>query len=138
VIIGGGMTETPNERVVRDGFTSVQTQDLEAMLSITAVDVEVRTRLGSVTGEPYRGHEGINRWFEDIHEQFGSFDPVVTEISEVADGRVFAAARVETRGKVSDLPWREDLCYVVDVVDAKVTRIETFLDREEAERFARE
>jgi ketosteroid isomerase-like protein len=129
------MTETPNEQLVRDGFDSIRAHDVRAMLSIAAVDIEVHTRLGSVTGEPYRGHDGIRRWFDDIGEQFASFEPDVSELSEVVEGRVFAAARVETRGKVSDLPWREDLCYVVEIADSKVTRVETFLDRGEAERF---
>ena len=41
-------------------------------------DVELRSPFSSVVGEPYRGHAGVQRWAQDVDDQFSRWSLMST------------------------------------------------------------
>jgi hypothetical protein len=58
------------------------------------------------------------------------------EIAERAGGNVVASGRAEVIGRGSELPWHEDVHYVLVFDGDKVCRLQMFFDKEEAEKMA--
>ena len=50
-----------------------------------APDIELYSRFGGFTGEPYRGHDGLRAWLADIQEHFERFDPWLDEARATGD-----------------------------------------------------
>ena len=70
--------------------------------------VELESPLSSVAGQPYRGHEGMDRWVRDIDEQFAVWRMEVGQIRDVGDW-VLAIGSVSGRGRGSGVPVRSHL-----------------------------
>jgi ketosteroid isomerase-like protein len=65
--------------------------------------VEFETPISSVSGEPYRGHAGIEQWLRDIDEQFAEWRFRIDDMREVGNA-VLAIGVVHGRGRASDVP----------------------------------
>ena len=52
---------------------------LDFLISISAPDIELYSRFGGLSGEPYRGHDGLRAWPVDIEENFERLDPWLDE-----------------------------------------------------------
>jgi ketosteroid isomerase-like protein len=65
--------------------------------------VEFETPFSSVSGEPYRGHAGIEQWLRDIDEQFAEWRFRIDDAREVANA-VLAIGVVHGRGRASSIP----------------------------------
>jgi ketosteroid isomerase-like protein len=78
------------------GDHSVPTENLDPA-------VEFETPLSSVSGEPYRGHAGIERWLRDIDEQFAEWQFRIDNLREVGNA-VLAIGAVLGRGRASGIP----------------------------------
>jgi ketosteroid isomerase-like protein len=128
--------DTPHEQIVREAFAHMNARRADEIKQTATADVEAFTRMSSVTGKPYVGHEGIDRWLSDIDEQFSSFTLEVEDVAERGEGRVLASGRAEVTGRGSELPWREDVHYVFVFDGDKISRMQMFLERGEAEEMA--
>jgi ketosteroid isomerase-like protein len=98
-------------RRVFEGFTR---RDVEAVLRFAdpAIELELPTARQANRGEPYVGHEGIRRYFEDVARVWEELRVVPQDFRELEDG-VFVTGRVYARaasGLVVDSPawwlWR--------------------------------
>jgi ketosteroid isomerase-like protein len=65
--------------------------------------VEFETAFSSVSGEPYRGHAGIEQWLRDIDEQFAEWRFRIDDAREVANA-VLVIGVVHGRGRASSIP----------------------------------
>ena len=63
-----------NVELVREGFARWNEGDYDFFFNSTAPDVELLSRFGSLTGEPYRGHRGVREWLADIQQSFERFE----------------------------------------------------------------
>ena len=62
------------------------------------IDVPLGARVG---GEPYRGHDGIRQYFEDIESAWDEWRVEVDRVEEGSDGRAAIVMTMHWRGKES-------------------------------------
>ena len=79
-----------NVEVIREGFRRWREGDWEFLLANATRDVELYSRFGSLTGEPYRGHNGVRAWLAELRENFDRFEVWLDDVREAGDDRVVA------------------------------------------------
>ena len=107
-----------NVEVFKRIVAAFNRRDLGAVLELMDADVEAVPLLGDVEGD-YRGHAGVRRWWESLHDVFPDF---VVEVVEVRDLGEVSLATLRYRAHVagSDTPveaplwmvarWRRGKC----------------------------
>jgi ketosteroid isomerase-like protein len=103
-----------NVEIVRGAFAAFETRDADALVELCAPEIvfePVTARLAA-GGEPYRGHEGMRRYLDDVARVWQELRPVPDRYREADDGVVVATGRVYAWGvgRVIDAPagwyWR--------------------------------
>jgi ketosteroid isomerase-like protein len=104
-----------NIDLVRRVYEAFAERDVEAMLAVASPDVEFipQVTLSMVKrSEPYRGHEGLRRYYEDASRVWVQLQIIPHEFRDLGD-RVLVFGRVYGRGEggyISDSPaawlWR--------------------------------
>jgi ketosteroid isomerase-like protein len=107
----------PSENVllVRRLYETFEMRDLDAMVALVSEDMEflpqVTAQLVNRT-EPYRGHDGLRRYFEDAERVWKKLEIIPHEFRDLGD-EVLVFGRVYARGEggyISDSPaawlWR--------------------------------
>jgi ketosteroid isomerase-like protein len=92
-----------NVEVVRAIFERWEAGDHSVPTEHLDLAVEFETPISSVSGEPYRGHAGIEQWLRDIDEQFAEWRFRIDDMREVGNA-VLAIGVVDGRGRASDVP----------------------------------
>ena len=89
----------PNLDVVRRMFAAFADRDLEAMLATMEEDVEFLPVTANLTtgGVPYRGHDGIARYLEDVEEVWPQLRIYPDDIRDRGDS-IVVIGRVRARG----------------------------------------
>jgi ketosteroid isomerase-like protein len=96
--------------------------------------VELDSPFSSVTGEPYRGHAGVEQWMRDVDEQFSQWRVRVDDIRAVGD-TVIAIGSVQARGRASGIDFDRPMAWVSAFGDQhRVTRLRIYIDVEQALR----
>jgi ketosteroid isomerase-like protein len=103
-----------NVDIVREAFAAFEQRDLERLLAVTRPDIvfEPVTARIAAGGEPYRGHDGLRRYFEDVGRVWQELRPAPDTFYEREGGVVVATGRVYAwgAGRVIDAPsgwlWR--------------------------------
>src|SRR5258708_6519290 len=75
--------------LIRVGFDRWANGDLLGTVELFAEDCELKPLLGQVEGVTYRGHEGVRRWFTDVHAHWSAFRPQLYAFRE-GDGSLLA------------------------------------------------
>jgi len=105
---------TDNVEIVRRAFAAFEQRDAEALVELCSPDVvfePVTARLAA-GGEPYRGHEGMRRYLDDVARVWQELRPAPDAFHEGDGGIVVATGRVYAWGvgRVIDSPagwlWR--------------------------------
>ena len=108
-------------------------RDLEALIAYCDPEIEFRSRIIELEGggDPYRGHDGIRKWWEDLFAVFPDFH---SNIEEVKDLRSWTSARVRqhTQGAGSDSPADQTQWHLSQWRDGKIVRWRVFLNEAEA------
>ena len=81
--------------------------------------VELESPFSSVSGEPYRGHAGIEQWVRDVDEQFAEWQIDLDDVRELGN-TVFATASIHGRGRASGIAF-DFSPYADQVASAQVT-----------------
>jgi ketosteroid isomerase-like protein len=90
------MSEENVERFQR-ATAAINQHDIDALLALTDPDVELIPRLAEVDGGgPYRGHDGLRSWWENL---FGVWPDFKSEVVEVRDLGAVTVARVRMSGQ---------------------------------------
>jgi ketosteroid isomerase-like protein len=102
------MSESENIDVVRRAFDAFNARDLEALIEAVHPEVEFLpvTRALANQGQPYRGHDGIHKYFQDVAEVWQELRVTPRTFIELGDhvaayGRVYGRA---SDGTVVDAP----------------------------------
>lgn len=103
-----------NVDIVRQAFAAFETRDPELLIAVTRPDMvfEPVTAQIAAGGEPYRGHEGMRRYIEDVMRVWQELRPAPDTFYERENGVVVATGRVYAwgAGRVVDSPagwlWR--------------------------------
>jgi len=88
-----------NADVVRRMFAAFAKRDLEAMVATMGDDVEFLPVTANLTtgGVPYRGHEGIARYMQDVEEVWPQLRIYPDDIRDLGES-VVVIGRVRARG----------------------------------------
>jgi ketosteroid isomerase-like protein len=79
----------------------------------------------------YRGHDGVREWFRTMSETFSERHIDVDEVRDLGD-RLIAIGRARMRGEASGAVTESPIAYLVDFSNAKATRVQSYLDPQEA------
>jgi ketosteroid isomerase-like protein len=88
-------------------------RDLDALLALCDPDVEVVSLLIDLEGgAPFRGHDGVRRWWESFLGVYPDFSSEIEEVREAGDA---AIARLHQRGRgiESQAPMEQTVWQVV-------------------------
>jgi ketosteroid isomerase-like protein len=118
--------------LVRELFSAFDRRDVEAVIAILDQDVQLLAPTADAAnkGEPYRGHDGIRRYFVDVDRVWEELQISVHDFREVGDS-VLVTGRVYARGEggfIADSPtdwvWRFN--------DGKIVAGRVYTDRDAA------
>ncbi len=124
---------------VRTVYDAAARGDSDAAFELYAGDIEwdVTPSAAAQLGlEPvYRGHEGVRRYWRDYLSAFERLDFELEELLD-ASGRILAVVRERALGRTSGIAFETRVFAVWTLRDGKITRMQGFLDREEARKAA--
>jgi ketosteroid isomerase-like protein len=116
-----------NLELVREGYAHFRAGDydrlLEFLVTNAAADVEIYSRFGGFSGEPYRGHEGLRAWLAEIQENFDRFEPWIDEARDAGDDRVLAFGGIRFRARGSGIDMAEQMGWVYEFRDGRLQRM---------------
>jgi ketosteroid isomerase-like protein len=116
-----------NVELVRQGTARWRAGDYDALLefliSSSAPEIELYSRFGGFSGEPYRGHDGVRAWVADIQENFERFEPWLDEARAVGDDRVVASGGIRFRARESGVDMAEQMGWVYEFRNGLVRRM---------------
>jgi ketosteroid isomerase-like protein len=84
-----------------------------------------------ITG-PYRGHEGVRRWWRDLSEAFSEMRIEVDELIDLGDERVLTTLRIVGRFRRTDIPIDTPWGSLISVKDGKIARAAGYGSRRQA------
>ena len=120
-----------NVELVRQGFARWNEGDYDFLFRSAAPDIELHSRFGSLTGEPYRGDEGVRTWLADIQESFERFDLWLDDVRDLGD-EVLAIGGINMRARGSGVDLSEPMGWVLEFRDGRVTRMRFYAPPAEA------
>jgi ketosteroid isomerase-like protein len=124
---------TAGEEPVRDFADAVTRGDVEAAIELCHPEIEFHSVL-AVSGQAYRGHAGIRKYFEDVASAWAEWRVEVHEIKPGPDCRVAIVMTMHVRGKESGAVLSARTDHVWTVRDGKLFRNEPYREPGEALR----
>jgi ketosteroid isomerase-like protein len=116
-----------NVDLVRQGYARWRVGDygllLDFFITNAAPDVELYSRFGGFSGEPYRGHDGLRAWLAEIQENFERFEPWLDEARDAGDDRVVAIGGISFRARESGVDMAERLGWVYEFRNGRLRRM---------------
>lgn len=123
-----------NVDVVLKIHTAVIRKDLEGVLSACHPEAEYRAATQqAIEGEAsvFRGHDGIRRWFRELHDLYEDLNSEVLEVRDLGE-RVVVVFVVRGRATTSGITLEQSLAQVVTVRQGKVIETREYFTRQEA------
>ena len=113
---------------LRLGYEAYSRGDSDGLLRGMHPDIEMKTIR---SGGPYRGHDEVRRFLDDMREPF---EEVTTEPEEWFDhgDRIVVFVRIRARPRGSDAVAENRVGHLWTMRDGKAIRCETFPRREDA------
>ncbi len=117
-----------NEEIVRTLFDAFSRRDLQSTVELMHPDIVFRPMTAAVTraGEPYRGHEGIRRYIEDVERHWERLTIRLQQIRSA--GRAVVALGLVSGsgagGSFEDAP----TTWVVKFKNGRVAHVQIFSD----------
>jgi ketosteroid isomerase-like protein len=124
-----------NVELAQQAFDAFNRRDMGAFLALMDADVEAVSRLVAMEGG-YHGHDGIRRWWENVHDVIPDFSLEVVEVHDLGDLTV-ATLRARGHGSGSDTPVEEMQWHACRWRRRKCTWWRTFRTEAEALEAAR-
>jgi ketosteroid isomerase-like protein len=129
-----GAGESP-EDLMRRFFQAFDARDLEAFVAECDEEIETYPLLTQLTGQPYRGHQGVRDWWAETFDSY-EYEPVEVErVIDAGDAHV-AFVRVRGRGKASGVEIEMRLGMHFRLRNGRLAYNRVYLDRNEALRDA--
>ncbi|HSI81058.1 MAG TPA: nuclear transport factor 2 family protein [Solirubrobacterales bacterium] len=116
--------------LARRGFEAFARRDLETMVEFADPEIEINVVTAHVAGRdgPYRGHDGIRQYLDDVDATWDEIDLQPRQYVEIGDERVLVLGRVRTRrgSTLIDVP----NAWLWELAGGKVKSIRLFVDSE--------
>lgn len=120
-----------NVEALRRGFDAWNRGDLDEWLAGFAPEGELHTSDRFPGQGVYRGREGLERYWAEIHEAAEEISITVTDMRAIGD-KVFVAVTAGGRGKLSGVPVEGPIWFVATFRDGLVVRTENYPEAEQA------
>lgn len=121
-----------NEETIRAAYDAWTRRDVERIVELVHPDCVARPILGAnLAANVYRGREGARRWFQDLHQEWETFETEVTGIEERGD-RALCTFHVHARGRASGLVIDGELYHLIELRDSLIIRLDAFRERDDA------
>jgi ketosteroid isomerase-like protein len=118
--------EVRNVDIVRQWFTAFERRDVDAWIAISHPDVVFQPVTANVAagGHPYRGHDGLRSYFEDVARVWQELRPEPDTFYEREPGTIVATGRVYAwgAGRVVDSP----AGWILRIRDGRISYGQTF------------
>jgi len=121
-----------NVELARRLHRAFNDRDRDTLAEIFDPDVEWIPILARLEGASFRGHEGVNRWLDELDRDWAEFVTEPQEFRDLGDVILILGtwhARARHSGLALDA---QPGAWVAQVRDGRVVRQETFTDRAEA------
>lgn len=82
----------------------------------------------AMVGGVLRGPEGLRRYFEEIDQQFGSWDVSVDRAIELGEGRFLVLGGVRLKGRGSGLEMDQELAWQLGFEGDQAVLMKTYTD----------
>ena len=125
--------QVEGDAAVRGFADAITRYDVDAALEVCHPEIEFLSML-AVDGQPYVGHDGIRRYFEDIGSAWEEWRVDVHSTGPAPDGRVIIQMTMHARGTGSGAPLADYAAHLWKLKDGKLLHNQPFRDREEANR----
>jgi ketosteroid isomerase-like protein len=123
-----------NVAIVREVFELWNAGDRRIRSDYLDPAVELESPLSSVSGEPYRGHAGVEQWIRDVDEQFAEFESHLDAVREV-ENTVVAIGTIQLKGRTSGVALDQPAAWIVRFgADHRVKYMRIYLQVDEALR----
>ena len=122
-----------NVEIVKRLIAAVNERDIDGYLACCTEAIQLRTPWAAIEGE-YVGQDAIRRFFVDLSDTSPDFRLNMERVESVGANRVLALLRVTASGRASRIPGATGAptANVYDLIGGKISRIEIFLNRNEA------
>ena len=91
------------EKLVRKAYEAFSQRDLDALRELADPRIEIHTVTGMIAGrsEPYRGHEGLIEYLDDVGELWDEIELLPSDFHELSDSRLVVFGRVRARRELA-------------------------------------
>ena len=119
----------PPQPVIRRAYQAFADRDVAVLRDLSSPDIEIRAMTGVIAerSDPYRGHDGIAEYLEDVAKVWDELELEPVDFHELASAEILVYGRVRARRGTmmvdSANAWRWRL------KDGKIAAVEVFGDR---------
>ncbi len=130
----------PDDRVelIRGGFESWESGDVEATLALYDPEIEVYAPPEIGNAGTYHGTDGFLEWTRAWLEAWETFQQELVAVEAFGDTHALARVNQTGEGKGSGIRVERAATYIYDVRDGKLVFMALFFDHEKAVALARE
>lgn len=118
------MSQENLEEMYRRGTDAWNSGDIEGCLALMTEDVAVFADQPGVEGG-YRGHEGVRRWWGDMHDAFPDWQAEILNLRVLGE-TLIAELQFTGHGGVSGAPVNQTACHVIETRRGKMARISRY------------
>jgi ketosteroid isomerase-like protein len=120
-----------NVAVTRRAVDAFNRRDLDALLETIDPQGELLPFRALLEGEPYRGHDGIRQFLEDMNDDWTELQIEVEEFRDSGD-YVVAIGHVHARGRGSGVEIDAPAAFVAQLRKGKTVRFQSYTDVDQA------
>jgi ketosteroid isomerase-like protein len=124
--------EDPNLALIADGLERFSAGDWRAVFERLDPDIEWVVAKEHPNPRTLHGRDEVRAYFDDWREMVGDFTMHLDEARPVGDGRYVLFEHMRGQGTTSGVELDVALAFVTTVRDGVITRVEEYLDRDEA------
>jgi ketosteroid isomerase-like protein len=86
----------------------------------------------AMTGDTFRGLDGVRRWMAEIDEQFEDWMLTIEEVREVPGDRLLVLGEVHFRGRASGVEFDQAMGWLIEFEAARITALHNIVGHEAA------
>jgi uncharacterized protein len=121
-----------NVEAVRSVWDAYARRDVQAMQILCSPDIVITQPPEVPDSKQYEGLPGVAQSIEDWPRQWDDFQLDVVEVVDANESQVVAMTHQRGRGHTSGLELDFDVAFVHTMRDGKISRVDMFLDRDQA------
>jgi ketosteroid isomerase-like protein len=118
-----------NLETVGRAIAAINARDIHGYRDCCTANVEL---VLPMAGAEYLGADGIERFFTDVEDIGPDLRIEVQRVQAIGDSNAIAFLRVGATGRASGIVTGAESANVYEFIDAKISRVRIFLDRDEA------